>query len=159
MLYGDEDRARAEKTVRRETARCVLTAAPFAALAAAALLLRLRLLCTAAAILSAFSAIFLYDLRVSPARAYRRFLAEALGGRSHETAGLLQRIGEDPVLEAGVPFRELTLNVYADLSEEGERRFLLDASRPAPEELAGRVVVVRSHDAYVLSIAPREART
>ena len=72
MLYGDEDRARAEKTVRRETARCVLTAAPFAALAAAALLLRLRLLCTAAAILSAFSAIFLYDLRVLPARAYRR---------------------------------------------------------------------------------------
>ena len=155
MLYTNEDLERAGLAVRRETAVCLAVVLPLLAGAFVLLLLRIRAACTILAILTSFSAIFLADNRLIPALQYRRWLRETLSGLSHETAGRLTRVGEEDVWEEGVRLRELILNIYADGSEEGERRFLLDAAKTLPGDLLGRVVIVTSHDTSVLGVVPR----
>lgn len=155
MLYTDDDRVKANQAVHRETKQCLLAILPLLIGVIVTLFLRLRILCTILAILTCFVSIFLVDNRLVPTLQYRRWLREVLSGLSHETAGRLMRIGDEDVWEEGVRLRELILNIYADGSEEGERRFLLDASKTIPEEFMGRVVIVTSHDTSVLCIVPR----
>lgn len=156
LLYTDEDLKRAGAAVHREAVRCVLATLPVFLCAIAALYVRMRLLCTFFAILTSFLAIFFVDNRLIPTIRYRLWLREALSGLSHETAGLLMRVGTEDVWEEGVCLRELILNIYADGSADGERRFLLDAAKPLPDGLQGRVVIVKSHDTSVLGVVLRK---
>ena len=52
----------------------------------------------------------------------------------------------------GVWLTEIILNVYEDLSEEGERRFLLDCTKPAPKDMLDQDVALTSHGNFVLDI-------
>lgn len=113
---------------------------------------RIEPLCMAGLILCLAVLIFLIDLKLMPVLRYGRFLREATTGLSHKTAGTLVRIGKDPVYTDGVWFYELILNEYEDMSEEGERRFLLDCAKEAPRELLGRDVVLTSHGNFVLNV-------
>lgn len=152
MLYTDEDFAKARLAVRRETVLLLGAVLFLGAGAIAALRLRQQIFCTALTILASFSGIFLADTRLIPALRYRNWLSEAFSGLSHETAGVLVRIGDEDVWESGVRLREMILNIYTDLAEEGERRFLLDAGKIIPPDFLNRVVVVKSHDTAVLGI-------
>ena len=67
---------------------------------------------------------------------------------------MLMRIGEERVYQDGVWLYELILNVYEDLSEEGERRFLLDCQKPRPDALIGSDVALTSHGSFALAIEP-----
>ena len=50
----------------------------------------------------------------------------------------------------GVDLREVIINVYEDMSEEGERRYLLDARKEMPKELIGHDIALLSHGNFVL---------
>ncbi len=159
MLYTDDDFARADIAVRREAVLLFAFTLPFFACAVIALCLRSQIFCCIFTILLSFSAIFLLDTRLIPVLRYRSWIREAQSGLSHETAGVLMSIGSEDVWENGMRLRELILNIYSDLAEEGERRFLLDAAKKVPEEFLGRVVVVKSHDTSILGVKLREERT
>lgn len=131
----------------RLTLLCML---PFLAAAVAGFVLRVEVLCTGGCILAGAAAIFLYDLRVKPALRYCAFLQEAHSGLTRQTGGALVRIGCDPVYQDGVDFYEIILNIYEDMDEEGERRFLLDAKKEIPSDWLHRDVIVTSHGSYLL---------
>lgn len=154
MMYGQADFEQNARQRRRETAVMLLAGASFLALAIAAFLLRREILCMAGCILCGAVWVFLWDWRVSPARRYGRFLREVTSGMTRTTAGMLMRVSEDRVFQDGVWFYELVLNIYEDLSEEGERRFLIDCRKPRPDALVGRDVALTSHGSFALAIEP-----
>ena len=151
-MYGQADFEQNGASVRRETMRMLLAGMPFLALAAVGFALRMELLCMAGCILCGAVWVFLWDWRVSPARRYGRFLREVTSGMTSTTAGMLMRVSEDRVFQDGVWFYELVLNIYEDLSEEGERRFLLDCAKQVPPELMNQDVALTSHGNFVLDV-------
>ena len=152
-LYDQKDFDESRREKNRQIARALALALPFLALAIAAFVLRIELLCTAGCVAAGAILIFLYDLRIRPARCYSRYLAEVHSGLSRQTVGALVRIGSDPVYQDGVDFYEVILNIYEDMDEEGERRFLLDAKKELPQAWIGQDVVVTSHGSALLEAA------
>lgn len=151
-MYDQQDMIRNQQMIRKETGRMLLCMLPFFAVAVAAFILRMEPVCIAATILTVGAMIFMWDLKLGPHLRYRTFLREITSGLSHETVGALVRISPDPVYQDGVYSREIFINIYEDLSEEGERRFLLDCAKPIDEALMGRDIVVTSHGSYALNI-------
>ena len=153
-MYSEADYENNRKQKQQALLMTGLCALPGLIAGAAGALIRNQILCIAGLLAGFAVVIFLFDLRVMPVLRYGRYLREIKRGLSHRTAGALVRIGSDPVYTDGVWFFELILNVYEDLSEEGERRFLLDCSRKVPQELMGKDVALTSQGSFVLDIAP-----
>ena len=154
MLYSEKDRQENSARAKREALIMVLCALPFLAAAVAGFILRVEPLCMAGTLLFGGVLILLFDLRVAPLLRYGRFLREIFSGLTRRTAGTLVKLGEDPVYTEGVWMRECILNIYEDMSEEGERRFLFDNAKPFPTELLGKDVALTSHGNAVLDISP-----
>lgn len=152
-LYAQTDFDANRREKRRQIVRALVLSLPFFVIAAVAFCLRIEPLCIAGLVLAGAILIFLYDLRIKPALRYGRYLAEAHSGLSRQTVGALVRIGSDPVYQDGVNFREVILNIYEDMSVEGERRFLLDAKKDIPQDWIGQDVVVTSHGSFLLDAA------
>ena len=157
-FYDQTDFDKSKKEKSSSIRFALLLMLPFLAAAVAGFLLRIELMCTAGCILAGAAVIFLYDLRIKPALRYSAFLAEAHSGLTRQTGGALVRIGCDPVYQDGVNFYEIILNIYEDLDEEGERRFLLDAKKEIPGEWLQRDVIVTSHGSYLLEARLAEAK-
>lgn len=154
MMYGQADFEQNGRQQRRELTVMLLAGVPLLALAAAGFAMRAEALCIAGCILFGAVEVFLWDWRLAPVRRYGRFLREVTSGLTRRTAGMLMRIGEERVFQDGVWLYELILNVYEDLSEEGERRFLLDCQKPRPDALIGSDVALTSHGSFALAIEP-----
>ena len=157
-LYAQADFDANRREKRRQIRRALILALPFFAMAIAAFVLRIELLCIAGFVIAGSILIFLYDLRIKPALRYGRYLAEAHSGLTRQTVGALVRIGSDPVYQDGVNFHEVILNIYEDMAEEGERRFLLDVNKEIPQDWIGQDVVVTSHGSFLLDVAPVEEK-
>ena len=157
-LYDQTDFDANRREKRRQIRRALMLALPFFALAIVAFVLRIELLCIAGFVIAGSILIFLYDLRIKPALRYGRYLAEAHSGLTRQTVGALVRIGSDPVYQDGVNFHEVFLNIYEDMAEEGERRFLLDVNKEIPQDWIGQDVVVTSHGSFLLDVAPVEKK-
>ena len=157
-LYAQADFDANRREKRRQIRRALILALPFFAMAIAAFVLRIELLCIAGFVIAGSILIFLYDLRIKPALRYGRYLAEAHSGLTCQTVGALVRIGSDPVYQDGVNFHEVILNIYEDMAEEGERRFLLDENKEIPQDWIGQDVVVTSHGSFLLDVAPVEKK-
>ncbi len=114
--------------------------------------MRMKWPCILTAILTCAVMIFLTDMKLRPALSYEKWLKEISGGRQHDTVGILTCIGEEDVYEDKLCFREVILNIYLDLAEEGERRFLLDSGKSISGELLGQPVRIRSHENYIVDI-------
>lgn len=155
-LYAQTDFDENRRERRRQTTRALLLALPFFAIAVTSFILRIELLCIAGLVAVGAMLIFLYDLRIKPARRYGRYLAEAHSGLSRQTVGTLVRVGSDAVYQDDVNFHEVILNIYEDMAVEGERRFLLDVKKEIPLDWIGQDVVATSHGSYLLEIAPVE---
>lgn len=149
-FYDQTDFNTSKKEKSSAIGLTLLVMLPFLAAAVAGFVLRVEPMCTAGCILAGAAAIFLYDLRVKPAVRYCAFLQEAHSGLTRQTGGALVRIGCDPVYQDGVNFYEVIVNIYEDLDEEGERRFLLDTKKEVPAEWLDRDVIVTSHGSYLL---------
>ena len=152
-MYDQQDAARNKQEIKKETMRMLLCMLPFFAVAAVTFVLRIEPLCIAAVALMAATVIFLGDLKLGPHLRYRAFLREISGGLTRQTVGALVRVSPDPVYQDGVYSREIFINIYEDMSEEGERRFLLDCVKPIDESMMGRDVVITSHGSYVVDMA------
>ena len=157
-LYAQADFDANRREKRRQIRRALILALPFFAMAIAAFVLRIELLCIAGFVIAGSILIFLYDLRIKPALRYGRYLAEANSGLTRQTVGALVRIGSDPVYQDGVNFHEVILNIYEDMAEEGERRFLMDVNKEIPQDWIGQDVVVTSHGSFLLDVAPVEKK-
>ena len=157
-LYDQTDFDANRRERRRQIRRALMLALPFFALAIAAFVLRIELLCIAGFVIAGSILIFLYDLRIKPVLRYGRYLTEAHSGLTRQTVGALVRIGSDPVYQDGVNFYEVILNIYEDMAEEGERRFLLDVNKEIPRDWIGQDVVVTSHGSFLLDVAPVEKK-
>ncbi|MBQ8093768.1 MAG: hypothetical protein IJ242_09360 [Clostridia bacterium] len=156
MLYSENDVVRNKERTRRETAVLILGAIPFLIVLIAGFATRTRWVASTGCFLLLGELIFLFDMRVAPLLRYNRFLEDLQEGLSHDTRGVLVRIGEDPVFNEGVYFREIILNIYKDRAEDGERRFLLDTGKEMPAFQVGDYVVIHSHGTYILDISPLE---
>ena len=154
MMYGQADFEQNGRQQRRVLTVMLLAGVPLLALAAAGFAMRAEALCIAGCILFGAVEVFLWDWRLAPVRRYGRFLREVTSGLTRRTAGMLMLIGEERVYQDGVWLYELILNVYEDLSEEGERRFLLDCQKPRPDALIGSDVALTSHGSFALAIEP-----
>ena len=154
MMYGQADFEQNGRQQRRVLTVMLLAGVPLLALAAAGFAMRAEALCIAGCILFGAVEVFLWDWRLAPVRRYGRFLREVTSGLTRRTAGMLMRIGEERVYQDGVWLYELILNVYEDLSEEGERRFLLDCQKPRPDALIVSDVALTSHGSFALAIEP-----
>lgn len=157
-LYAQTDFDANRQEKRRQIRRALLLALPFLVMAIAAFVLRIELLCIAGFVIAGSILIFLYDLRIKPALRYGRYLTEAHSGLTRQTVGALVRIGSDPVYQDGVNFHEVILNIYEDMAEEGERRYLLDVNKEIPQDWIGQDVVVTSHGSFLLDVAPVEKK-
>ena len=151
-MYSEKDALVNGGRIRKEAGRMMLCMLPFLAAAVAAFILRIEPLCIGAAIAAASVMLFLWDLKLGPLFRYRTFLNEIQSGLTRETVGALVRVSPDPVYQDGVYSREMFINIYEDMSEEGERRFLLDCAKDYDEGLMGRDVAITSHGSYVLGI-------
>ncbi|MBR4040406.1 MAG: hypothetical protein IKJ11_09980 [Clostridia bacterium] len=157
-LYDQTDFDKSRKEKKEALLRTLLFMLPFFACAVAAFVLRIEWLCALGCFAAGAVVIFMYDLLVKPALRYSAYLAEAHSGLTRQTLGALARIGCDPVYQDGVNFYEVIINIYEDLDEEGERRFLLDAKKEIPAEWLNSDVVLTSHGNYVLAACQAEAR-
>jgi len=151
-LYSEADFAESRKTKKKAIRRMIFCALPFLAGAAVCFALRLQTACALCMIAFCSALIFLYDLQVKPSVRYARCLSEMRSGSSHDTLGTFVRISEDLTYEEGVNFREVIINVYEDMDEEGERRFLLDERREIPREWLMRDVVINSYGSTILGV-------
>ena len=149
-LYAQVDFDVNKLDKKREFARTALFALPFLAVAIAAFFVRMEPLCIACCILCGAVIILRWDLRIGPAIHYGRFLAEMHSGLTKKTLGTLVRIGDDLVYQDHIFSREITINIYEDMDEEGERRFLLDREKEFPADWMGKDVVITSHGSFVL---------
>lgn len=156
-MYQESDLKSNKERTRKEALRTLLCALPFLVIAAAAFIARIEPLCTAACMIAGALLIFLWEMKLSPLTRYGRYLKEIHSGLSRRTAGTLVKIGKDPVYEDGVNFYELIINIYEDMDEEGERRFLLDCAKTVDEGLIGKDVVVTSHGSFILNVEPMAA--
>lgn len=157
-MYSQADFERNKQQRSRELLRMLLCALPGLALGIAGLLLRIELLCSGGLLLAGAVLIFLYDLKLKPVLRYGAYLKEIHSGLSRRTAGTFIRLGQDPVFTDSVWFYELIINIYEDLSEEGERRFLLDCAKKVDTALIGRDVVITSHGNAVLDVEAMEEK-
>lgn len=151
-LYTQADFNQSKQEKKRQLTRALLMMLPFAAIGAAGFALRMEALCIAGFIVAGAIAIFLYDLRIKPALRYDRYLAEVHSGLTKQTVGALVRIGSGRVYQDGINFYEVILNIYEDMAEEGERRFLLDERKEIPREWLNHDVTALSHGGYLLEI-------
>lgn len=157
-FYNQSDLENSKKARSSALKQALLFALPFLVAAVAGFMLRIEWICALGVFLACASFIFLYDLRIKPAMHYAAHLAEIHSGLTRQTGGALVRIGCDPVYHDGVNFYEVILNIYEDLDEEGERRFLLDCSREMPAEWLNRDVIITSHGSFVLEARLAEAK-
>jgi len=149
-LYAQVDFDQNKQDKKRELLRTALFALPFLAVAAAAFFMRMQELCVAGCMLCGAVIILRWDLRIAPAIHYGRFLSEMHSGLTKKTLGTLVRIGDDLVYQDHIFSREITINIYEDMDEEGERRFLLDREKEFPDDWMGKDVVITSHGSFVL---------
>lgn len=154
MLYQESDYTNNQAEIRRERRLFYLLAIPGLVLCVIGFVIRNQILASLGLFLMLAEMIYMYDMRLGPLKRYRTFLGEIREGLSHDTRGVLIRVGQEPVFTEGVYFREYLINIYKDRAEDGERRFLLDWKKPVPEFAPGDYVVVHSHGVYVLGISP-----
>jgi len=153
-MYSEKDALINGGQIRKEAVRMLLCMLPFLAAAVVTFILRIEPLCITAVAAAACVMLFLWDLRIGPLFRYKAFLKEIQSGLTRETVGALVRVSPDPVYQDGVYSREMIINIYEDMSEEGERRFLLDCNKEFDEGLIGQDVAITSHGSYVLGIEP-----
>ena len=153
-MYSEKDFDVNRARLRRQWQITGLLELPFLCMLIAGFAIRMEPLAIAGAVLAGAALVFMWDLRIAPLWRYKRYLKEIHSGLSRRTAGALVRIDPDPVYKEGVWLRELYINIYEDLSEEGERRFLLDCAKEVDSALLDCDVVVTSHGNYVLNVEP-----
>lgn len=157
-LYSQADFEQNKQEIKKDVMRMLLCALPFFATAVAGFVLRIQLLCTAGCLLAGGVLIFIFDKKIAPSRRYSKHLAEIHGGLTRQTVGTFVRMGADIVHDIDLEFYEVILNIYEDMDEEGERRFLLDAKKTIDRAWIGRDVVVTHHGSYILEFAPVEEK-
>jgi len=149
-LYAQADFDQNKQDLKKEITRTVLFALPFLIGAVVAFALRIEALCIGCCFLFGAMIILRWDLCIGPAVHYGRFLEEIHSGLTKKTLGTLVRTNSDLVYQDHVFSHEITINIYEDMDEEGERRFLLDREKTIPAEWMGKDVVITSHGSFVL---------
>lgn len=151
-MYTQADLDQNTKALRKELVRIGLIALPFCVGIVACFLLRQQFLTTALTILVGALMLFLFNLRVCPLTAYRRYLRNTREGLSREAQGVVVSFSSDITSKEGVDFRTLLINTDPQQTPEGERQFYFDLCKEAPSLNAGDLVHLVCHGNYILSV-------
>jgi len=109
-------------------------------------------LCYLSLLLLALLVIFCDSLFLSPLRAYKRHLKDALYGRTRELKGLFKSLDSTPCLRDNVAFYPLIISEGDLNNEEDDRLFYFDATKPFPLLSVGTGVTVISNDKRVSNL-------
>lgn len=151
-MYDQKDFQANLQQLRRELLALGLLSIPFLAGIIVSFVLRIQWLTVTLSILYGAIAIFLYNLRIAPVTAYRRYLRDISRGLRREAQGTLVRLDSDETFKEGVRFYTLVVNIDPKLDPEGERLFYYDVCKPLPPSRVGDQVHVLSHGNYVLKL-------
>lgn len=151
-MYDQKDFSLSLRQLRSQLLLLALIAVPFVAGIVISFLLRIEPLTIALSIALGALIIFLYNMRVSPVTAYRRYLHDVSSGLQRETQGIVVSFDPDETFKDGVRFRTLVINIDPKMDPEGERLFYFDLYKPQPTLHGGERVHVLSHGNYVLKL-------
>ena len=151
-MYDQKDFEANMKQLRRELLVFGLISVPFLIAIGVSFAVRIEWLTSALSILYGAIAIFLYNLRIAPVTAYRRYLRDIASGLKRESQGTLVSLERAEAFKEGVRFYTLLVNIDPKLDPEGERLFYFDVCKPLPEVREGDQVHVLSHGNYVLKL-------
>lgn len=151
-MYDQKDFQENMTQLRRELLVLGLVSAPFLAGIIVSFVLRIEWLTIVLSIVYGAIAIFLYNLRIAPVTAYRRYLRNLTNGLKREAQGALVSLDRDETFKEGVRFYTMLINVDPKMDPEGERLFYYDVCKPLPEIKPGEQVHVLSHGNYVLKV-------
>ena len=118
---------------------------------AASLVVRAEWLTIILTILWGGALIFLWEMKLSPVLAYRRYLRSVAQGMTRTAEGVLVSLAEEGTFKEGVFFSVMILNVDEKMDPEGERLFYVDRCKTRPALVPGDRVRVTSHGNYVVS--------
>ena len=159
-LYTEEDLTNVRGQLRR---RMIFLAAALilgAGLTAWTLILdnhkdyRPEILTTLAVILTGSAGIFIWDMLISPIRAYARHVEASLHGRTHEVTAAFDHEKEETSEVDGVSFRELIFVEGEDRTGDMQRVFYWDREKPMPDFAKGQEVVIQYYDRTVTGWSP-----
>lgn len=96
--------------------------------------------------------IFCDSFFLSPLRAYKHHIKDALYGRTRELKGFFKSIDSTPCLRDNVAFYPLILSEGDLNNEEDDRLFYFDAQKPFPPISVGDSITIISNDKRVAKI-------
>lgn len=139
-IYSAPDLEKAERQQRRILIWMIVLSVLFITGIVVSFIERIQWLTIALTILWLGMLVFLWDLKLSPIRAYLRFLQGMMGDTQREMQGVVTLLENERSLRDGVEYYRLLLNVDPAMEPEGERQLFFDANKPLPDLLAGQSV-------------------
>ena len=148
-MYQEKDLEALNREIKITRLKAYIPAALLIAGGIAAFILRSKYVTIALFILGGILFIFSADMLVSPLKAYRRHLRNALSSDQKEYTGVLKQMGDNAVEREGVMYYPLCLNVGDPDEEEDDRLLYYDANIPRPAWQLGDRLYIRSSARYV----------
>ncbi len=93
--------------------------------------------------------IFLWSMKISPVRAYRRHLIALSRGLTRTAEGVVVSFSQEDTYKDGVYFSALILNTDAKMAPEGERLFYVDRCKERPPLMPGDFVRVTANGNFL----------
>lgn len=93
--------------------------------------------------------IFLWNMKISPVRAYRRHLGELARGLHRTAEGVVVSFSPEGTYKDGVFFSTLIINGDARMEAEGERLFYVDRCKERPPLAPGEYVRVTANGNFL----------
>lgn len=153
-MYDQKDFIENAQQLRRELIMLLIMSLPFIIGIIISLIFRIQLVTVVLSIIYGALFIFLYNMRLAPVTAYRRYLRNIKTGLKRETEGALVSLDSDETYKEGVRFYTMLINVDTKMDPEGERLFYYDVCKPRPDIKEGDLIYIKSHGNYVIELRP-----
>ena len=151
-MYDQKDFAENGQQLKHELLVLGCISAPFIIGIIVSFIFRIQLLTVVLSAIYGALFIFLYNMRIAPVTAYRRYLKNLTNGLKRETEGVLVSFDSDETFKEGVRFNTMIINVDMKMDPEGERLFYYDLCKPRPVLKEGDLLYIKSHGNYVLEL-------
>jgi hypothetical protein len=144
-VYGKSDWEAIDSQIKRGMTGMIIGLAAAIAAITATLIVRIQWATMLVTVVWGSVSIFLWGMKLTPPRAYRKFLNEIHSGLSRETAGKVVSFSEDVSHREGLPFYQLVINIGDNKDPEDDRLYYWNAQKTKPAFIPGEHVKITSH--------------
>jgi hypothetical protein len=148
-LYSRQDLQENAGQLRRVLAWLGLLSLVFAAALGATLWARVYWLTVLTTLIWGGLLIFLWEMKVSPVLAYRRYLRELFAGLRRRAEGKVVSFSPEGTYKEGGFFSALIINSDSKMDAEGERLFYVDRCKTRPALEPGDFVRVTAYGNFM----------